>query len=150
MKKQRVTEGAFVKVPLHGSIHAYARVIAEKSFAFYDCFTVEDLSLDIIKECSILFIIPVHQSALSSGRWEKIGTLPLENKFLSNPPMFMQDALNPSVFHIYENGEMRLASKKECVGLERFAEWEAEHVEDRLKDYYEGKPNKWVESLKMI
>lgn len=35
-----------------------------------------------------------------------------------------------------------------CKELEREAVWNPEHVESRLDDYYFGRPNKWVESLK--
>jgi hypothetical protein len=27
--------------------------------------------------------------------------------------------------------------------------WAAEHVEDRLRDHYAGRPNQWVESLRI-
>lgn len=63
----------------------------------------------------------------------------------------MQDIIDPSQFSIYNpnNGEIIRATKEECSGLERSAVWEPEHVEDRLIDHFENRPNKWVESLKI-
>jgi hypothetical protein len=38
---------------------------------------------------------------------------------------------------------------EEVKGLERAAVWEADHIEDRLTDYIDGKENKWVKSLEL-
>jgi len=54
-----------------------------------------------------------------------------------------------SAFQIYLAGHIRQASRAECEGLERCAVWEPEHVEDRLRDHFAGKPNVWVESLRL-
>jgi len=35
------------------------------------------------------------------------------------------------------------------MGLERAAVWGPSHVEDRLRDHYAGRKNKWVESLRI-
>ena len=61
----------------------------------------------------------------------------------------MQDILDPTILKIYENGNVRAATRAECEGLEREAVWDPEHIEDRLSDYFSGKPNKWVDSLKL-
>ena len=67
------------------------------------------------------------------------------------PLQFIQDELNPKNYQLYDpnTGQISKASKEECIGLERAAVWEAEHVEDRLRDFYSGVQNKWVEQLKI-
>lgn len=62
---------------------------------------------------------------------------------------FIQDVLNPEKFELYDpnNGEIIPATKEQIQGLECAAVWEAEHVESRIIDYYEGRPNKWVKQL---
>jgi hypothetical protein len=55
----------------------------------------------------------------------------------------------PWINSLYEKGQIRPATKKECIGLEREAAWDPTHVEDRIRDYYAGRKNKWVESLKI-
>lgn len=37
----------------------------------------------------------------------------------------------------------------EVEGLERLAVWDPEHVEDRIRDHYNGVQNIWVESLRL-
>jgi len=44
---------------------------------------------------------------------------------------------------------MRKGTRKESQGLEAAAVWEPEHIEDRLRDHFDGKPNKWLESLRI-
>ncbi len=50
----------------------------------------------------------------------------------------------PELAPLYE----RPATTGECIGLEAAAVWEAEHVEDRLRDHFAGQLNKWVEQLR--
>ena len=78
-----------------------------------------------------------------------VGNGPLENELRTPPPRFIQDALRPDQFRIYENGKIRSATKEECLGLEREAVWDPEHVEERIRDHYAGRKNRWVESLRI-
>lgn len=141
--------GAFVKIRLDKKWHTYARILEEAAFAFYDCRTNKELSLEEICSKPILFITAVYKSAVTKGRWKKVGYLPLEPHLKESPKFFIQDALDPTKFFIYHKGEITPATREECEGLECEAVWEAEHVEDRLRDYYAGRPNIWFESLKI-
>ncbi len=42
------------------------------------------------------------------------------------------------------------ATIDQCVGLEPVAVWEAEHVESRIDDFYAGRSNSFLESIKLI
>lgn len=148
-KRQKRVPGDVVRVDLGSGIHTYARVLNEAQFAIYDCKTEQELGVDAIVASRILFFVAVMDYAVERGMWMVVGHVPLEGALLSPPPRFMQDALNPALFSIYENGNIRKASRSECEGLERAAVWDPEHVCDRIRDYYAGTANKWVESLKM-
>jgi hypothetical protein len=78
---------------------------------------------------------------------EGIGNRPLEHDMIAEPVFFKQDPINNRFFKYYESTTVA-ATRQECLGLERAAVWEPEHVEDRLRDHYAGVTNKWVESLK--
>ena len=150
--KTRVQErvvGDVVRVDLGDGFHTYARVLSEALFAFYDGRITEELALERILALPILFQVPVMDHAVKRGRWVIVGNAPLDDSLLNPPPRFMQDALRKNLFRIYENGQTRPASKEECIGLEREAVWEPAHVEDRLRDHYAGRNNKWVASLKI-
>ena len=62
---------------------------------------------------------------------------------------FIQDILNPKNFKFYNpnTGEITPANREDLKGLECAAIWEANHVEDRLRDHFLDKPNVWVELL---
>ena len=147
-KRIRRTVGDFVKIRLDDKSHSYARVLDEPLFAFYDCVTSKDLSVEEVKKHQVLFKIWVMNRAVTSGRWSVVGNRPLEKEEQESPAFFKQDPVKPSSFVIYRNGVERRASYAECEGLECAAVWDPEHVEDRLRDHFSGKPNKWVESLK--
>ena len=148
-RKQRRTVGAIVRIPLGDGWHSYGQILNEADFAFFDVRTREDLDVEDIVNRSILFRVAVMNHAVTSGRWRKIGTAPVTDTLARPQPKFIQDALDPSQFQIYVGGEIRSAARHECEGLERVAVWEPEHVEDRLRDHFAGRPNKWVESLRI-
>ena len=140
--------GDVLKIELGDGTHTYARVLPEASFAIYDARTTEDLTILETVERPILFYVAVMNHAVKEKRWPVVGHRTLEEG-LQAPPRFIQDALNKKRFEIYEHGRIRPATRQECLGLEREAVWEPEHVEERIRDYFAGRPNKWVELLKI-
>lgn len=74
---------------------------------------------------------------------EKIGKGEVHKSLAVLPAQFIQDKVNPAKFRIYNpnTGNMRNASKEECIGLEKAAVWEAWEIEERLQNYDENKPD---------
>jgi len=140
--------GDILKIELGDGTHTYARTLPDATFAIYDARTSEDLPIMETVERPILFYVAVMNHAVKEKRWIVVGHKTLEEG-LQGPPRFIQDALNWKRFSIYEDGRIRPATRQECLGLEREAVWEPEHVEDRIRDHYAGRPNKWVELLKI-
>jgi hypothetical protein len=146
---QKRTPGAIVRIPLDLDWHTYARILEPPLMAFYDCRTDHNVDALVVVSKPILFKIWVHKRAVTSGRWQKVSLLPLEPELQVTPIFFKQDRLDPRKFYLYRAGQEVQATREQCIGLERAAVWEPEHVEDRLRDHYLGRPNKWVESLKI-
>ena len=140
--------GDIVKIPLGDGWHSYARVLPEASYAFYDTRVNGDDTFEEIIARPILFFAAVMGYAIKKSRWPIVGHVPSEDQ-LKAPPRFIQDALNKDRFEVYEDGKIRPSTRAECAGLECAAVWDPEHVEDRLRDHYAGRKNKWVESLKV-
>jgi len=148
----RRKEGAFIEIELENGKYSYGRILQHASYAFYDIYSDRKISdVSAIQKGNVIFIIAVYKYAITKNRWKIIGIEELETKYRLLPNKFMQDIIDPSLFSIYNpnTGEMIPATKEECFGLERSAVWEPEHVEDRLIDHFENRPNKWVESLKI-
>jgi hypothetical protein len=149
MKRQRRTLGAIVQIPIGDGRNCYAQTLEEPEFAFFDLCARGTPDLNAIPLRRVLFRVWVMNHAVTSGRWLKLGVAAISEDLTRPVSRFIQDALNPSQFEIVLGGERRPATPEECVGIERAAVWEPEHVEDRLRDHYDGRPNKWVESLRL-
>lgn len=148
MKKQRLQMGAIVEIRLDDDHSAYGRVVSKSELVFYDLRAKSDKQPTVaeIVNAKVAFRIWVMNHAVKSGRWPIVEVVPLEPALLTPPPYFMQDAFT-NEFSLYIDGDIRPATRKECMGLECAAAWDPEHVEDRLRDHFAGKPNVWVEQL---
>jgi hypothetical protein len=153
MAKQRITEGAILEIHIESEYYVYAQILTKGlGYAFFDFKSKEKLTdFTILLESNVLFIVMVYNDVVTKGTWVKVGKLPIRNDLLVQPMKFIQDNLNPNDFELYNpnTGEITKATRQECEGLEYAAVWEANHVEDRIRDYYLGVPNVWVNQLKI-
>ena len=141
--------GSIIKIELINGTFCFARKLKNPLYAFYDINTKDTIPpLEEIIASNILFKIWVMDRVISSNRWIKIGKLDLEDELYKPVTFCHQNALNKKVY-LYINGEKSITTKEECNKFERTAVWEPEHVEDRLRDYFSGENNKWVESLRI-
>lgn len=145
-------EGDIILIKLSDNTFGYGRVLNDPLFAFYDLNTSQpSLDIELIIKKDILFKVWVMKHAITSGRWEVIGNKSLESSLIQSQLFFKQDIFTKE-FTIYDSttGQEMDASYGECSSLERAAVWDTEHIEDRLEDYFNGRENKWVESLKPL
>lgn len=111
--------------------------------AFYDFGTKINLDLGEIVKKNIAFRIPVTNHSIKSGEWKILGNLPLSEEIKIAPIFFREDAISGE-YSLYRDDVETPCLKEECIGLERAAVWDPEHIEDRLRDHYAGVPNRWV------
>jgi hypothetical protein len=155
MKSKRVRRraGDILKINLGGGIHSYAQVAEEPLIVFFDEAGSEEVQLDRIIRLPALFRIWVHNDAVKKGIWPVIGNQQLAPKHAAEPYFYKQDAVTGrlSLYHssFADTGWERPASATDCEGLECAAVWDAEHVEDRLRDHFAGQSNRWVDSIRI-
>ena len=142
-KRQKRLVGDVVEIPLSDGFKAYAITLDDATYAFYDLRVKERPELQEIISCPILFRVAAMSSAVKRGRWIVIGHSKLTPELQVLPPKFIQDPIKKDQFRIYENGEIRPATREECVGLLRASVWSPEHVEERIDDHFAGRINKW-------
>ncbi len=130
-----------------GSSYVFCIALPEADFVFFDHRSSTPESPRDLLKLPQLFRVSVHKSAWNKGRWPRVGVLEVPEDLLQPVPRFMRDALKTDQYSIYLNGNVRPASRNECLGLERASVWEPVHVESRLSDHYAGKPNVWVQQL---
>lgn len=151
MKKERRIPDSILEIQLEDQTFAYAQVL-KMGVAFFDLKVEVPLTdLNVILEKPVLFIIEIYDQIITKGRWKIVGNLPIRPDLINPPMKFIQDQLDPDKFELYDpiSGNRYPATRDECIGLERAAVWEAEHVEGRLIDHYNNRENKWVKMLSM-
>jgi hypothetical protein len=130
----------------------YGRLLEFPWVVFYDARTREPL--DEPAETLAyrpLFTVAAHKSLIEEAGWQVIGEVPLDGSLQPPKEQFIQDDLDPGDCQIIDDqGNTRDATPEECDGLEAAAVWEPEHIADRLMDHYAGRPNVWLEDLKLI
>lgn len=152
-KRFRRRVGDILKISLGEGKHCYAQVADEPLIIFFDGVLAEEARLDEVIALPVLFRIWVHNSAVKMGIWPVVGNQPLAPENAAEPYFYKQDAVSGALalYHssFAETGWERPALATECVGLECAAVWDPEHVLDRLRDHYSGRPNRWFESLRI-
>ena len=152
-KAIRRREGDLIKINLGDDRHCYAQVATEPLIVFFGGVFAEDIGSEDIARLPVIFRICVMNDAVKHGRWPVVGWSVLAPENRREPFFFKQDAMTGrlALYHssFAATGWERAASLSECAGLECAAVWDAQHEEDRLRDYHAGKPNKWVESLQI-
>ena len=96
----------------------------------------------------VAFRIWVMRRALTARVWPIIGSASPPPEILEEPWFFKRDRIARTL-SIYRRGIEVAADRKACQGLECAAVWDPEHVADRLRDHFDGRPNEWVESLRL-
>lgn len=137
-----------MEINIEGQYYVYAQILSKGlGYAFFDFKSKEKLrDFNILLNSKVLFIVMVYNDIITKGVWLKVGKLPIRDDLLVQPMKFIQDNLNPNNFEHYNpnTGKITKATKEECVGLERASVWDANHVEDRIRDYYLGVPCTWL------
>lgn len=148
-RRQRRNVGDVCKIDLGDGYFAFGRVLEEPLMAFYDLRAAEVPRLEDIVAAPIAFKIWVMNYAITAGDWPILGNVPLSPDLEEKPAFFKIDPITGQLGITYEGaGDERPATFEECASLECAAVWEPEHVVDRLIDYFAGRPNRWVESMR--
>lgn len=138
MTRQRWTRGAILEITLPSGQIVEAQMLDSPEIAFFSP----------NGDSTVLFRLWVMKSAYNSGRWRKIGKADISAQLHETVDRFRQDPITGKL-SIYRDGDDHPAKPEDCLDLERAAVWSPEHVESRLEDHLAGRPNKWVESLKV-
>lgn len=107
-------------------------------------------TVDDILTHPVLFTVMMGDVDDSDIKWKIIGIVPEEKRPREEIKFFKQDVLNPKNISLYfPGGREKPCTFLEAQNLECAAVWYPSQVEDRLRDHFEGKPNKWLETLQL-
>lgn|GEM_PF-197253 len=153
MKRQRITIGSILEINIENEYYTYAQILAHGICVFYDYQARNQLKdFSILENAPLLFFLCVYNQVITQGDWLKVGKMPIREDCKTLPNQFIQDMCDPDKVEMYitETGEIVPSTKEECIGLERCAVWDSNHVEDRIRDHYLGVPCIWVEPIILI
>lgn len=152
-KRQKITIGSILEIYVNEEYYVYAQILGKAGYAFFDYKTTDKLKdLKILLGRPILFITSVYDDVITQGYWLKVGAIEVREDLQVQPMQFIQDALDQDSFELYNpnTGEILPAIKEEIKGLERAAVWEASHIEDRIRDHYNGESCIWLKEDREI
>lgn len=148
---KKLGKGTIIEIHVHKEYYVYAQVLQKGHIAYFDA--IYDLPLQnitSINTSNILFVLGSSiGEAINNGRWRILGKLPINLKLQKLPLQFIQDAISPNSFSLYdcETGELKHATREECEGLERCAIWYDNHIEDRIYAHYADTKCEWLISI---
>jgi hypothetical protein len=123
----------------------YARLLEFPWVAFYRHRTkAQSDQLEAIAAKPALFTIAAHKDLLAPKEWRVIGSLRPDPTLGRPKAMAMWDVDTGECHIIDDKSVMHPATLEQCKGLEPAAVWEPEHIDDRLKDEFAGRPNHWL------
>ncbi len=147
-QRQRVRRGSIVQIDLGTGELGFAQVLEPPLMAFFDLKATECMAPDEIIKAPIAFSVWVMKYAVSGGDWPVIGRAEVAEDLNERPAFYKRDRISGALYITYTGAEEVPATLDDVEGLECAAVWEPEHVVDRLNDYFAGRPNKWVESMR--
>ena len=130
----------FVRIPIDQTLAGYGQVLRKPEIAVLDFIRPRGYkpSATELERAPLLFRIWVMNSAITSGRWEKVGQAALRPEFREQVSRFKVDPITGG-YSLYFNATDHPAQPNECAGLEPATLWSAEHVEARLRNQLQGR-----------
>lgn len=135
-RRRRLKIGDVYAIPLPNEKYAFGKVFKDAGFGIYG--HIGDSIDDLPDKEDFLFNVGVYKDVLTSGKWDVVENRPFSSEEEAfPPPKYMQDKISGE-YSIYHKGEIKEATKEECVGLEVASVWDEQHIIDRIMGV-----NKW-------
>ena len=134
-------------VPLSHLGFAFGHVCVGLDHAFYDLCCDVIPPLDTIVSSPIAFRVPVARDAVAAAGWTIVGNVPPSGE-LAKPGVYRHQPVGSPTAYRYSAGATSLADESKLDHLEPLATWFSHHIEQRLRDHFNGVPNETARLLK--
>jgi hypothetical protein len=148
IRKQKRSRGDIVQVDLGNGFYGFGQVLESPLMAFFNLKAKVVPPVKDVVEHEVAFAVWVMKYAITDGIWPIIGHAEVNDEINERPPFYKQDRLSGKLSVTYTGAEEEPATYVNVLNLECAAVWDPEHIVDRLNDYFEGRSNKWVESMR--
>lgn len=151
MKRKMPKVGSLLRISVQEG-YCFARVLNNLQIAVYELFISRGCAIELedVYQSRVIFKMTVMKSALVSGRWETIDCRDLDPILSAPIEYFTYDKITKR-YSIYNSadGSLRPSTYEECKSLEAAAVWDFVHVEDRIRDHFNGVDNAWAEDVRV-
>lgn len=148
---KKLSKGNIIEIHVHDKYYVYAQVLQRDNIAYFDAkYSLPIQNIFDIDTSRVLFVLGSSiDDAIRTERWKVRGKLPINSKLQKLPLQFIQDAINPNKFSLYdcETGELTRTTREACEGLERCSIWYDNHIEDRIYAHYANIKCEWLISI---
>lgn len=142
MKRNKLTSGTILKVPLKNNSFTYARVLNFYDIGIYDFKLKQDLGLEDILSGKILFSVKVDFNDLIFVGWPIVGFAQLEEE-LQHSKYWLPEIGHPDKCKLMVDDIIHYnIPASEANNLEYGIRWSPYDIIDRINDHHDGKPNK--------
>jgi hypothetical protein len=148
-KRREIELGTIFEIDLGSIGRAYAVRSAGNDVAFFDYLSHEVPLLELLVSRKILFRLNVAYDELVSGHWPIVGHVTLPET-LAQPAAYWNQPVGSNDVFIYQQGTLQPAARDDVRALEPLVIWFQSHAEQRLRDYFEGRPNKAIQYLNRV
>lgn len=149
-QKNRI--GAFFSIQLRDGRIAYARLLKDYLFSFYFLDNIQknrEELIDCLRNAAPIFSTYVYARVFKDSNWKYIGQADLEPHILQNMPVFFrQDQFDKTICILITSTDPNFKAPlkpEQCINMERAMIWEPESIDERICNYLDGAPNKFVE-----
>ena len=136
--QSRVKEGNVYAIPLPNGKYAFGRHMHRESAAIAIYKHIGDTADNVPQKEEYQFIVGVYRDVLTNGEWPLIENRPFASEEEAEPPPTYIWDIGTGKYKQYYKGEITPSTKAACKGLESCAEWDANHIIDRIMG-----DNKW-------
>jgi hypothetical protein len=148
-KRREIELGSVFEIDLGSLGKTYAVRAAGNDVAFFDYLGNEAPAPELLAAKKVLFRMNVASDELASGKWPIVGSMAL-TEALAQPGAYWNQPVGSNDVFIYRDGNFQPASREDVQGLEPLVVWFQMHAEQRLKDHFEGRPNKAIAYMNRI
>jgi hypothetical protein len=148
-KRREIAPGTIFEIDLGSIGRTYAVRSAGNDVAFFDHLSHEVPLPELLASKNILFRLNVAHDELVSRHWPVVGHITLPET-LAQPAAYWNQPVGSNDVFIYRQGTFQPAAHDDVRELEPLVTWFQSHAEQRLKDHFEGRPNKAIQYLNRI
>ncbi|UGQ46081.1 Imm26 family immunity protein [Massilia endophytica] len=147
MAKKNFFPGDVYAIPLRTGGFAFGLVCVGGDFSFFDFRASTPVMPEDLLDRGIAFRVPVARDAPRTGKWTVLGNVPLHGDY-AKPGRYLHKPIGSEQCFLYCAGEEVPINIREIDGLEVLSTWFSFHIEERLDDYFSGRPNKYVTAIR--